>query len=682
MAATLVGCGGPPPCAPVVAPIAVTSPAASWEDCAGKEPFDFGRPAVVRYSGGTGDSVRTPERSITGPHTLLCEPRSIAVGPGGELYVLNHLERIRYGQAYKRAGWTTWVTVYDAAARDDAAPIRALEISPLGSFGWLSLGVDREGYLYVGSELHGLLDSGSVAVFAAGADGNAKPIRVVAGPRTRLRDPGEIAVDRHNNLYTTNQPGRGIDDTVRIYSNRAAGNVEPCRVIAGARTGLLWPVALAVDRENQLYVANFRQRGKSAPNNVTVYDAWAAGDTMPNRTITGRKIFDGLSEPRRLVMSSNDSLYVRSVISLSVFGTGPADTARPARTFFKDAPSMFALDRRDTLYALAGDTVLVYPPGYSGGSPPVRVLRPRASIRTVKGMAVDGRGWLYLSISESKSAGRIEVYAPGASGDVSPSRTISGNRTRLTSPGAIALDGSGRLYVTNNRRQGSHGAIRVYAPGAKGQDQPVRTLVGTSTSLDPPNDIEFDSHGNMYVTGNERVSVFRPAAYGNEAPVRTLAGERTLLRRPFALAVGRDDTLYVLNNPTPPNPCPRGPVTRVNPTVTTYSPGASGDAEPVRTLVLPVGANVRDLAVDSSGALQVWIGGPVFGMSFFHGDTAAPVMPRAGVMVFPPGASGQAPPARLIREAKADNAEHAAVAVDRKGGVVETMRRRQLLGCY
>jgi hypothetical protein len=641
----------------------------------------MGRPAVVRYSGATSDTVRTPERIITGPRTLLCEPRAIAIGPGGELYVLNYLVSSYYGQAYRRAGWKSWVTVYDSAAHGDAAPIRALEVPPFGFFRQLSLGVDREGYLYVGSELYGLLDSGSVAVFAAGADGNAEPIRVIAGHRTRLRDPGGLAVDQRGTLYTTNLPARNLDDTVRVFSSSATGDVEPCRVIAGERTGLREPVALALDRENQLYVANFRKQQKTDLNRVTVYDAWAAGDTAPNRTLTGAKIFDGLYEPHRLVMSSRDSLYVRSVRSLSVFGTGAADTARPARTFYQDAPSLFALDRHDTLYALAGDSVLVYPPGYSGGSPPVRVLRPGSSSGTVSGMAVDGGGWLYLSVSDSKSAGRIEVYAPGASGDVTPGRTISGSRTGLASPGPIALDGSGRLYVTNGRRPAGNGVIRVYAPGARGQDRPVRTLVGPATKLDPPNDIEFDSQGNMYVTGAERVSVFRPQAYGNEAPIRTIFGERTLLRRPFRLAFGRGDTLHVLNYPTPPSPC--RPYTRVNPTVTSYIPGASGDAQPVRTLVLPVGANVRDLAVDSSGTLQVWISGPTLDFPFFGGGGgAAPVMRTAGVMVFAPGATGEAAPVRMIRESKADSAEHAAVAIGANGGVVETMRRRELLSCY
>jgi hypothetical protein len=63
----------------------------------------------------------------------------------------------------------------------------------------------------------------------------------------------------------------------------------------------------------------------------------------------------------------------------------------------------------------------------------------------VTGIAVDDHGWLYLAERNF----RIRVYAPGASGDAAPSRTIAGPKTRLSLSAGIALDRRGRLYVAN-----------------------------------------------------------------------------------------------------------------------------------------------------------------------------------------------------------------------------------------
>jgi hypothetical protein len=667
LAVALVGCAAAPPCKRKAAPPVPAGPAAEWKDCVLEGNLEKGRPAVVRYAAGTADSVRTPERTISGPRTQLCWPGPIAIGPRGEVYVLNRTGQWWGKNPSSRPGWDTWVTVYDSAARGDAAPTRMLGIPTTGNNSGISLAVDRAGYLYIGSERVAWEDSGSVAVFDKGADGDVEPLRVLAGHNTGLRWPAALTVDRHGNLYAVNYE-RSRDDTVRVWGPDAEGNLEPCRVIAGERTGLARPVGLAVDRKDRLYVAS---AGHRRPGGVSVFDAWADGDASPSRTFSAPEISDGMRQPERLAIGRGDSLYVRSARNLSVFAAEPDDTTRPSRTFFSGAPRRFVLDRHDTLYALDGSAVVVYPPGYSGGRAEVRRFTTRGmDLRDVDDMALDSRGWLYLA---SDSA--IRIFAPGASGDAAPSRTIAGSRTRLREVRGIALDRSDRLYVANGPRRGGGGiAIRVYAPGAKEEEQPVRELAGTNPGLQRAGVMAFDAAGDMYISDAEGpdpgiVKVFRRGADGDVAPERVLMGPETLLRNPNGLALGRGDTLYVLNVFGTLGSRRCGPYAASNATVTVYPPRASGDLEPVRSIVLvkngkaPAGANAlllpRGIDVDTTGTVRVWHAG--------------------GSVMYAPGAGGFVPPVATVTETREDGVEARGVSVSSDGAIYQTNVPKQAL---
>jgi hypothetical protein len=101
--------------------------------------------------------------------------------------------------------------------------------------------------------------------------------------------------------------------------------------------------------------------------------------------------------------------------------------------------------------------------------------------------------------------------------------------------------------------------------------------------------------------------------------------------------------------------------------VTAYAPGADGDVEPVRTLVLtPNGKSpgqkyglsfLRDVAVDTTGAVQVWY-------------------PR-GAVVYPPGASGAVAPVRtIVEKPNMERVEATAGTVGEDGIVYQTTGRR------
>ena len=149
--------------------------------------------------------------------------------------------------------------------------------------------------------------------------------------------------------------------------------------------------------------------------------------------------------------------------------------------------------------------------------------------------AVDRKGNLYVAdtaspdISAPAPTAPIVVFAPGATGSVAPSRTLSGALTTLSfgTPRGMATDPAGNLYVTNVVSGVS--SILIFAPGATGNASPLRDITGSNTQLGCVGGIALDNEGYLYVvstatcgsTANPTVLKFSTQGDGNIAPVAT-----------------------------------------------------------------------------------------------------------------------------------------------------------------
>ena len=56
------------------------------------------------------------------------------------------------------------------------------------------------------------------------------------------------------------------------------------------------------------------------------------------------------------------------------------------------------------------------------------------------------------------------------------------------------------------------GAITVFAPGTGPNKAPIFTIQGPATQLNQPNDIAFDTAGNIYVANFGGNSITRPCS--------------------------------------------------------------------------------------------------------------------------------------------------------------------------
>ncbi len=148
---------------------------------------------------------------------------------------------------------------------------------------------------------------------------------------------------------------------------------------------------------------------------------------------------------------------------------------------------------------------------------------------------------------------KIVVFSQASTtaGNVTPSRIISGATTSLSNPYGLWLDSvNDRLYVSSSHNS----AILVFdnASSANGDIAPSRVISGPTTTLSRPRSIWLDSD-QLYVADADlnKINVYNNAstANGDVAPARVISGANTGLN--WATGVWLDkatDRLYIGND--------------------------------------------------------------------------------------------------------------------------------------
>jgi sugar lactone lactonase YvrE len=263
----------------------------------------------------------------------------------------------------------------------------------------------------------------------------------------------------------------------------------------------------------------------------------------------------------------------------------------------------------------------------------------------VAAAAPDPTGTIYVA---DCGANAIDVFPPGANGNVAPARVIAGSNTGLSCPADVKVDSAGDVYVANFNAN----TITEYGPGASGNVAPINTIGGSNTGLAEDDDISLAPDGTLYA-GNfvgSPVVVFAPGASGNASPIRTIAGSNTGLGVVDGLGVDSTGTLYADNT----SPFPGS--------IQVFAPGANGNVSPVRSIAGPATglSGPDDVIVGFSGELFVTNG-------FDSGGGSAEV--------FAPGASGNVAPVQEIKGSNTGLGTHPGpddLAVDSSGNIYIT----------
>ena len=284
------------------------------------------------------------------------------------------------------------------------------------------------------------------------------------------------------------------------------------------------------------------------------------------------------------------------------------------------------------------NSVSIFAPDAGRAASPVAIIRgSNTGLHRPTGIAVDSKGKIYVvnggSVYDVPETypGRINVYAAGSKGNIAPVSVIEGNRTRLENPNAVTLDSSGKIYVTDSGDEEieskSPPRVMVYSAESKGNVAPITTISGERTDLWFPYGIALDASGKIYVTNNtegerfgapnddyeNRVTVYPAGARGNIAPVTRIAGSATGIGQPQGITVDSSDRIYVTNecvrkSEGDPHKSLKDQL-RCWQSVTVYPAGASGDASPIATIL---GAQTD---LDDSKALMVGPKGEIYAAS-------------------------------------------------------------------
>lgn len=245
----------------------------------------------------------------------------------------------------------------------------------------------------------------------------------------------------------TNVSSSGASLIVQFASN-ATGTVNPSSTLVLPTDFLAF--ALATDSSGNLYVGG--NQGSTAPL-IFVYAAGSSGSAMPIRTISpslpsGAGIYSMTVDP-------SGQIYLTTSISesIQILPANASGSVTPTRSITWDSKQ------------------------FTGG----------------ESITVDGSGYIYLlGYCHCTTAGldnptEVLVYAPTASGSAAPARTIVGPNARFgMNSNSIAVDAAGNLFAIidlPNATWLNATQIAEFAPGATGDATPVKTIVGNYGAL-------------------------------------------------------------------------------------------------------------------------------------------------------------------------------------------------------
>ena len=290
----------------------------------------------------------------------------------------------------------------------------------------LGVAADKAGNVYIAEHfsqrIRRVNATGTISTIAGGGEpgygGDGGP-----AVKARLSFPSGVAVDKAGNVYITdtgNNRVRRIDTTGTI--NTIAGTGEGGYDWDGpaVEARLAGPRGVAVDGSGNLYF--------TGPFNFGIRRVDASG-TLSEVAGSGES-YDGPEDERRLsrdrgvAVDASGNVYISNI----------------------DNNYVRKVDATETVSIIAGTKE----PGYAGDDGPA----VRAQLNYPAAVAVDKAGNVYIADTGNHRIRRVDVSGtittiagtgePGYGGDGGPAV-----EARLASPYAVAVDGSGNLYIAD-----------------------------------------------------------------------------------------------------------------------------------------------------------------------------------------------------------------------------------------
>lgn len=462
-------------------------------------------------------------------------PSEVAVDASGTLYVAdlgnNNVRKVSPGGDVTTLAGTAGLT-----GSDDGAGPAAKFFSPGG------IAVDASGNVYISDSgnhtIRKITSAGQVTTLAgrAGIAGSADG----PGASATFNIPVGVTVDASGNLFVADMGNSTIRRVSAggVVTTLAGSPGQPGSADAtGAAARFSAPQGVTVDAAGNVFVAdtdNSTIRAITAAGVVTTLAGTAGQSGSTDASGAAARFFG----PEALTIDAGGNLYVADTNNATIRVVTPAgvvttlagtagqvgsDDGTGAAARF-DFPAGIRRDTSGTLYVadLNNGTVRKISPGgvvttlagaarhfgsTDGSGTTARFQSPG-------GIAADSAGNLYIAdvdnntIRKVSPAGLVETLAgtAGQSGGIDGPGALA----TFSSPIAIAIDTSGNLYVADSgnstvRKVTAGGAVSTFA-GAAGQAGSTDGI-GAAARFSSPSGIATDSSGNVYVAdaGNHNI---------------------------------------------------------------------------------------------------------------------------------------------------------------------------------
>lgn len=148
----------------------------------------------------------------------------------------------------------------------------------------------------------------------------------------------------------------------------------------------------------------------------------------------------------------------------------------------------------------------------------------------------------------------VEIYTPSPGPSATPQYLIGGSSTSLNGPSYLAFDSAKNLYVTNYSASSNAGSVTIYKEFATGNviafgSASLGSAQPHGIAMIPSNGgfvVAYTSAGAFFPNG---LDVFAPATAGGSAMISNIiAGSNTNLNNPVGLAVDASKNIYAANS--------------------------------------------------------------------------------------------------------------------------------------